>query len=102
MILGYAGEPYLRFDDSGVYENIRSPAARLNRYRYPSQLTPRHGRPCAGRARARRALPLGLGYGDGTSAGQSGAVPAPFESAQLIRPSGGPLTNGLSGECAEM
>ncbi len=40
VILGYAGEPYLRFDDSGVYENIRSPAARLNRYRYPSQLTP--------------------------------------------------------------
>jgi hypothetical protein len=41
-------------------------------------------------------------YGkDGVSVGQFGAV-APFESAQLIRPSGNAFTNGLSGELTEM
>jgi len=33
VILGYEGEPYLRFDTSGVYANVRSPAAHLNRFR---------------------------------------------------------------------
>jgi hypothetical protein len=40
VILGYEGEPYLRFDDSAVYENIRSPAVYLNRFRFPPPLTP--------------------------------------------------------------
>jgi hypothetical protein len=40
VILGYEGEPYLRFDRSGVYANTRSPAAHLNRFRRPRPLTP--------------------------------------------------------------
>jgi hypothetical protein len=40
MILGYEREPYLRFEASGVYENVRSPAAYLNRFRYPPPLEP--------------------------------------------------------------
>jgi hypothetical protein len=40
VILGYEGEPYLRFTRSGVFENIRSPAAYLNRFRYPAGLAP--------------------------------------------------------------
>ena len=40
--------------------------------------------------------PSSPGHGDGVSVGQFGAV-APFVSAQLIRPFGGPSTNGLSG-----
>jgi hypothetical protein len=40
VILGYEGEPYLRFTRSGVFENMRSPAAYLNRVRYPAGLTP--------------------------------------------------------------
>jgi len=42
---------------------------------------------------------LPCAYGDGTSVGQLGAV-APLLSAQLMRPSSGPLTNGESGEFA--
>ena len=38
VILGYEGEPYLRFTRSGVFENMRSPAAYLNRSRYPRAL----------------------------------------------------------------
>jgi hypothetical protein len=33
VILGYQGEPYLRFEESSVYENARSPAAYMNRFR---------------------------------------------------------------------
>ena len=33
VILGYQGEPYLRFEGSSVYENSRSPASYLNRFR---------------------------------------------------------------------
>jgi hypothetical protein len=40
-------------------------------------------------------------YGDGVRVGQFGAS-APFESAQLIRPSGNAFTTGLSGELDEM
>ena len=40
VILGYEGEPYLRFDTSGVYANVRSPAAHLNRFRRPRPLEP--------------------------------------------------------------
>lgn len=40
LILGYEGEPYLRFGDGGVFLNTRSPAAYLNRFRYPPALPP--------------------------------------------------------------
>jgi hypothetical protein len=40
VILGYQGEPYLRFAGRAVYENIRSPAVQLNRFRYPHGLAP--------------------------------------------------------------
>lgn len=40
LILGYEGEPYLRFDKTGVYANTLSPAAHLNRFRLPRPLKP--------------------------------------------------------------
>jgi len=40
VIRGYGGEPYLRFDARGVYENTRSPAVYLNRVRYPTGSVP--------------------------------------------------------------
>jgi hypothetical protein len=40
VVLGYQDEPYLRFEKSGVFENMRSPAAYLNRSRHPRGLRP--------------------------------------------------------------
>jgi len=40
VVLGYEGEPYLRFDKQGVWANTRSPAAHLNRFRRPRPLAP--------------------------------------------------------------
>jgi hypothetical protein len=40
VILGYEGEPYLRFAKTGVYANTLSPAAHLNRFRRPRVLKP--------------------------------------------------------------
>jgi hypothetical protein len=40
VILGYEGEPYLRFERTGVYANTLSPAAHLNRFRRPRPLQP--------------------------------------------------------------
>ena len=40
VVLGYEGEPYLRFDGRGVWANTRSPAAHLNRFRLPRPLEP--------------------------------------------------------------
>jgi len=40
VVLGYEGEPYLRFDRRGVWANTRSPAAHLNRFRRPRPLSP--------------------------------------------------------------
>lgn len=40
VVLGYEGEPYLRFDAKGVWANTRSPAAHLNRFRQPRPLEP--------------------------------------------------------------
>lgn len=40
VILGYQGEPYLRFAGRAVYENVRSPAVQLNRFRFPRGLEP--------------------------------------------------------------
>ena len=34
IVAGYEDEPYLRFDDTGVAVNMRSPAAYLNQDRY--------------------------------------------------------------------
>jgi hypothetical protein len=46
VILGYAGEPYLRFTERGVLRNERSPATYLNEARYggvelPERVDPR-------------------------------------------------------------
>jgi hypothetical protein len=35
VVSGYEGEPFLRFDDSGIYENLSSPATYLSRERDP-------------------------------------------------------------------
>jgi hypothetical protein len=40
VILGYQGEPYLRFTASGVFANELSPASYLNRKRKPGGLKP--------------------------------------------------------------
>lgn len=40
VILGYQGEPYLRFEKTGVFANMLSPAAHLNRFRLPRPLEP--------------------------------------------------------------
>jgi hypothetical protein len=40
VVLGYEHEPYLRFDGRGVWANVRSPAAHLNRFRRPRPLEP--------------------------------------------------------------
>lgn len=37
VVLGYAGEPFLRFQKSGVYENASSPATYLGRERDPAK-----------------------------------------------------------------
>ena len=36
-VLGYKGEPFLRFGKKGVYENLRSPATYLSRERDPAR-----------------------------------------------------------------
>jgi hypothetical protein len=56
VILGYEGEPYLRFDKTGVYANTLSPAAHLNRFRLPRPLKPGVTDPSA-RPRWRRVAP---------------------------------------------
>jgi hypothetical protein len=42
VVLGYQGEPYLRFDDTGVYRNVNSPATYVNRARYGVVAVPKH------------------------------------------------------------
>jgi hypothetical protein len=37
VVLGYEGEPFLRFTSNGVYENVRSPATYLSRERDPDE-----------------------------------------------------------------
>lgn len=38
VVLGYDGEPFLRFAKNGIYENVRSPATFLSRERDPAQV----------------------------------------------------------------
>lgn len=38
VVLGYQGEPFLRFSDNAVYENTRSPATYLSHVRDPAQV----------------------------------------------------------------
>lgn len=47
IVTGYQGEPYLRFDDSGVSRNLRSPATYLNEDRYATTPVPADADPDA-------------------------------------------------------
>jgi hypothetical protein len=47
VIRGYEGEPYLRFSPRGVFQNVRSPAAYLNRSRFPRGDAPASADPAA-------------------------------------------------------
>jgi len=47
VVAGYEGEPYLRFDDTGVAVNTRSPAAYLNQDRYANTEIPADADPTA-------------------------------------------------------
>src|SRR5688572_17371795 len=38
VVLGYDGEPFLRFAEDGVFENVRSPATYLSRERDPAKI----------------------------------------------------------------
>jgi hypothetical protein len=44
VILGYEGEPYLRFSRAGVFENVRSPAVYRNRNRWGVVAVPAEAR----------------------------------------------------------
>jgi hypothetical protein len=46
-VLGYAGEPYLRFDGKRVYRNASSPATYLNEDRFGTQPVPASAKPSA-------------------------------------------------------
>jgi hypothetical protein len=47
VVAGYEDEPYLRFDDTGVAVNMRSPAAYLNQDRYANVAVPAVADPTA-------------------------------------------------------
>lgn len=47
IVSGYQGEPYLRFDNSGVSRNLRSPATYLNEDRYATTPVPADADPDA-------------------------------------------------------
>jgi hypothetical protein len=47
IVLGYDGEPYLRFEAGSVYRNIRSPAVYLNADRYAQTKVPAGANPDA-------------------------------------------------------
>lgn len=47
VVLGYAGEPYLRVGPAGVFENRRSPATYRNRVRIAPAPPPAHADPAA-------------------------------------------------------
>jgi hypothetical protein len=47
VVVGYEGEPYLRFGDGGVYENVRSPATYRDDERYGSVDVPARADPKA-------------------------------------------------------
>lgn len=60
VVLGYDGEPYLRFDAGSVYRNVRSPAVYLNADRYAQRQVPASANPDA--APVWRRITLGHSY----------------------------------------
>ena len=67
VVLGDAGEPYLRVGPAGVFENRRSPATYRNRVRTsPHQLRPRPTRP------GQRSGDAWAGVTPGTTTGRTG------------------------------
>jgi hypothetical protein len=60
VVLGYDGEPYLRFDAGSVYRNVRSPAGYLNADRYAQKQVPASANPEA--APVWRRITLGHSY----------------------------------------
>jgi hypothetical protein len=62
VVLGYDGEPFLRFAESGVYENLRSPATYLSRVRDPRQAKVPSSADGQAPARWRRVAPGGASF----------------------------------------
>jgi hypothetical protein len=62
VVLGYDGEPFLRFAKGGVYENVRSPATYLSRVRDPRQAEVPPSAAARAPASWRRVAPAGASF----------------------------------------